>query len=424
MRQIRTLVLLVAALCAHHTAQADVTLAMSQSLTDKPNALPPADTISSQLSLTSEKSLAKQDVWLRVRAGFAMRDLDSPLIRKHEQWYSSHPDYVARMTERARRYMYYIALEVERRGMPSEIALIPMIESAFNPIANSSARAAGIWQFMPSTGRVFGMQQNWWYDGRRDIISATNGALDYLQRLRDMFGDWELALAAYNCGEGAVMRAQAHNRRRGLPVNYSSLRMPEETRNYVPKLLAMRNIVAKPASYGLVLPNIPNQPYFAAIATAQHIDLKLAAQLADISEEEFIALNPGHTRPVVISKDEDDLILLPSDKVETFRANLERYNKPLVSWQSYQPKKGERLDQLAPRFGLSVEKLKSINGLNKRNVSTSQTLLVPINGEEVLGGKSKFSVFNLDVAAPAGKRGGKRNRVSKSSGKRAHVASR
>jgi membrane-bound lytic murein transglycosylase D len=356
-----------------------------------------------------------------------MRDLDSALVTKHEQWYASRPDYVSRMTDRARRYLYYIALEVERRGMPSEIALLPMIESAFNPIANSSARASGIWQFMPSTGRVFGMQQNWWYDGRRDVISATTGALDYLERLHDMFGDWELALAAYNWGEGAVQRAQARNRKRGLPVNYTSLKMPDETRNYVPKLLAMKNIVANPSNFGLVLQDIPNQPYFAAITTARHIDLKLAAQLADISEEEFIALNPGHTRPVILQTD-DDLILLPTSKVETFRANLESYSKPLVSWQAYQPKKGERLDQLAPRFGLSLDKLKVVNGLNRNNLSTGQTLLVPVNGEEAETNDNEFSVFNMHVAPPStGKRSvsRKRHKLAKHSGhKHTRIASR
>ena len=175
-----------------------------------------------------------------------MRQLDSKLIANHEKWYAGRPDYVERMTDRAQRYLFYIVGEVERRGMPSEIALLPMIESAFNPGAYSTGHASGIWQFIPSTGKNFGMQQNWWYDGRRDVISATNGALDYLQKLHGMFGDWELALAAYNCGENAVLRAQAHNRKLGLPTRYTSLKLPKETRNYVPKLLAIKNIIADP----------------------------------------------------------------------------------------------------------------------------------------------------------------------------------
>ncbi len=346
-----------------------------------------------KLELIPDSELATRDLWARIRGGFAMRDLDSPLIGRHEQWYASRPDYIERMTDRARRYLHYIVGEVERRGMPSEIALLPMIESAFNPGAYSTSRASGIWQFIPSTGKNFGMQQNWWYDGRRDVISATNGALDYLQKLHDMFGDWELALAAYNWGEGAVQRAQERNRKRGLPVNYTSLKMPDETRNYLPKLMAVKNIVANPAGFGLVLQSITNEPYFAAVATTKHIDVKLAAQLADIPMEEFIALNPAHNRPVIL-QDNSDLILLPINSVETFRANLEDYDKPLVSWQRYQPKKGERLDKLAPRLGLSAEKLKLVNGLGRNNISTGQTLLVPINGEA----GSRFEAFNMHLA--------------------------
>jgi membrane-bound lytic murein transglycosylase D len=359
-----------------------------------PEWLPSARDI--KIELIPESELKAHELWPRIRDGFVMHELDSKLVARQEKWYVDHPDYFARMIDRSRRYLYYITEEVERRGMPSEIALLPMIESAFNPGAYSRSRASGIWQFMPSTGKKFGMQQNWWYDGRRDVISATNGALDYLQNLHDMFGDWDLALAAYNCGEGAVQRARAHNRKRHLPVNYSSLKLLKETRNYVPKLLAIKNIIADPASFGLTLQDIPNEPYFAAVATTKHIDVKLAAQLAGISEEEFTALNPAHNRPVIL-QGSNDLILLPIDKMETFRTNLESYSKPLVSWQSYQPKKGERLDQLAPRFGLSLENLKSVNGLTARdNISTGQTLLVPLNGE---ASENEFEAFNMHLAA-------------------------
>lgn len=398
-RLIFSVLLATSALTFPAFAHAEETLALNSPLTNEPAPewLPSARDI--KIELVPESDLAAHDLWSRIRGGFAMRQLDTKLdtklVARHEKWYADHPDYVERMTDRARRYLYHITEEVERRGMPSEIALLPMIESAFNPGAYSTARASGIWQFIPSTGKNFGMEQNWWYDGRRDVISATNGALDYLQKLHDMFGDWELALAAYNCGEGAVQRAQAHNRKRGLPVNYSSLKLPKETRNYVPKLLAIKNIIANPASFALVLKNIPNQPYFAAVATTRHIDVKLAAQLADISIEEFTALNPAHNRPVIL-QDNTDLILLPIENMETFRANLEGYDKPLVSWQSYQPKKGERLDKLAPRFGLSVENLKSVNGISARgNISTGQTLLVPINGEE---SEAEFEVFNMHLA--------------------------
>jgi membrane-bound lytic murein transglycosylase D len=388
-------------------AHAEETLALNSPLTEEPAPqwLPSARDI--RIELIPEADLKAHDLWPRIRSGFAMRELHTPLVAKQEKWYVDHPDYFARMTDRARRYLYYITEEVERRGMPSEIALLPMIESAFNPGAYSRSRASGIWQFMPSTGKKFGMQQNWWYDGRRDVISATNGALDYLQKLHDRFGHWDLALAAYNCGEGAVRRAQAHNRKRGLPVNYTSLKLQKETRNYVPKLLAIKNIIANPAKFSLLLQNIPNAPYFVAIAIPKHIDVKLAAQLADISEEEFAALNPAHNRPVIL-QGSNDLILLPIDKMETFRANLESYDKPLVNWQSYKPKKGERLDKLAPRFGLSLENLKSVNGLTARgNISTGQILLVPLNGEE---SESEFEAFNMQLA-PTDSRTGTRHIV-------------
>ncbi|MGC2165609.1 MAG: LysM peptidoglycan-binding domain-containing protein, partial [Gallionella sp.] len=225
-------------------------------------------------------------------------------------------------------------------------------------------------------------------------------ALDYLQNLHDMFGDWELALAAYNCGEGAVARAQAYNRRHGRPTNFSSLKLLKETRNYVPKLIAIKNIISDPAKFSLSLPEIPNKPYFVALATPDHMDVKLAAELADISEEEFIALNPAHTRPVIL-QDSTDLILLPIEKMNTFMSNLESYDKPLVSWQPYQPKKGERLDKLAPRFGLSVENLKRVNGLSNRgNISNGQTLLVPLTGEE---DDTAFAAFNMNLVDDHGR---------------------
>lgn len=333
-------------------------------------------------------------IWQRLRGGFTLKDINSPLVTRHEQWYANRPDYVARMMTRAHRYLYYITREVERRGMPAEIALLPMIESAYNPAAYSSASASGIWQLIPSTGRQFGLQQNWWYDGRRDIISATTGALDYLQKLHTQFGDWELALAAYNWGEGSVQRAQEYNRKRGLSVNYASLSMPDETRNYLPKLFAIKNIVANPARYGLTLPNINNQPYFAAVASEQHIDAELIAQLAEISKEEFNALNPAHTRPVLLQK-RGDIILLPVDKIEIFRSNLDSYEKPLVSWQSYRATKDERLDSLAPRFGISLEKLILINGLSTQtHLATGETLLVPLNGE-IGDANNEINIFTM-----------------------------
>lgn len=346
--------------------------------------------------LAADSSSANQiDVWQRIRNGYAMREQESRMITSYEQWYAKRPEYVARMTDRARLYLYFIVEEVEKRGMPTEIALLPMIESAFNPGAYSTARASGIWQFIPSTGKNFGMQQNWWYDGRRDVISATKGALDYLQQLHDQFGEWDLALAAYNCGENSVMRAQARNRKLHLPTNYASLKLPKETRGYVPKLLAVKNIISHPKNYDLVLTEVPNKPYFAEVSTSRHIDLQLAADMAGMTVEDFIALNPAHNRPVILQKGKD-VLLLPIDHVETFRANLERANQPLVSWQAYPAKKGENLDELAARFGITADKLKSINSLSRNiKVSNGQTLLVPLNGEEA---ESEFAAFNTNLA--------------------------
>ncbi len=347
------------------------------------------------LALLLDTDLPQRNLWQRIRNGYGLQELDTALVARHERWYASQPDYVARMTDRARLYLYHIVREVERRGMPSEIALLPMIESAFNPTAYSPSNASGIWQFIPSTGKHFGMQQNWWYDGRRDVIGATNGALDYLQKLHDEFGDWELALAAYNCGEHCIERAQARNRKKHKPTDFLSLKLPNETRNYVPKLLAVKHIISDPASFGVVLADIPNVPYFAAITPPRHIDVSLAASLAEVSMEDFNALNPGNSRPVILQED-STRILIPAAKAETFLVNLENHDKPLVSWQAYQSKKGESLDKLAEHFGIAVEKLRKANGISSSvKVSSGQQLLVPAENDDP---NREFVAFNMHLA--------------------------
>ena len=321
------------------------------------------------------------DLWLRIRGGFAMRDLDNPLVREWEQWYSSRPEYVARMIERSRRVLFHVVEETEKRRMPLEVALLPMIESAYNPEAYSRAHASGMWQFIPSTGRNYGLRQTFWYDGRRDIVAATGAALDYLEKLYGMFNDWELALASYNWGEGAVSRAMARNQAKGLPADYESLDMPAETRNYLPKLQAVKNIVADPARFGLRLADIPNEPYFATVSTRRHIDVKLAASLAGITMEEFRFLNPAHNKPV-INANTAETIVLPRDKVESFRANLEAHDKPLVSWQAYTVKPGEQTESIAAKHGMSVAELKQVNGMSgSARLKTGQPLLVPVKGD-------------------------------------------
>ncbi|HXF66944.1 MAG TPA: transglycosylase SLT domain-containing protein, partial [Burkholderiales bacterium] len=303
-----------------------------------------------------------------------------PLVQEWEQWYASRPDYVARMVERASRFLYHVVEEVERRGMPAEIALLPMIESAYNPRAYSRSHASGIWQFIPSTGKLYGLRQNFWYDGRRDVLAATGAALDYLQKLYGLFGSWDLALAAYNWGEGAVSRAIARNQAKGLPADYESLTMPNETRNYLPKLQAVKNIVADPARFGLRLAEVPNEPYFAVVTTRRHIDVKLAARLAEMPEEEFRFLNPAHNKPV-IRADGSETLVLPRHKVETFRRNLEAHDKPLVTWQTYTVKRNDKPEAIAARHGLTLAQLKEANGIpGNRRIMPGQTLLVPLRG--------------------------------------------
>ena len=237
-----------------------------------------------------------------------MPNSKSSLVSRHEDYYTSNPDYVRRMVERSQKYLFHIVEEVEKRGMPTEIALLPMIESAYNPQAYSSGRASGIWQFIPSTGKHFGLKQNWWVDNRRNITIATDAALDYLQKLHGMFGSWDLALAAYNAGEGTVGRAIESNRKLGLATNYESLNLSVETKNYVPKLQAIKNLMTNPGKYGLKIQTIANTAYFTKVSAPAQIDARLAAKLAEISDAEFLALNPSYNRPVIASSGENCLL--------------------------------------------------------------------------------------------------------------------
>jgi len=346
------------------------------------------------------------DLWDRIRAGYAMEDLDDPLVAKWEKFYADRPDYMARIVERSGKYMFYIVTELERRGMPLEIALLPMIESAFNPVAHSSAKAAGIWQFIPSTGVNYGMKQDWWADSRRDIVAATNGALDYLGKLHGMFGDWQLALASYNWGEGSVGRAVVRSKARGKDGTYLSLDMPVETRNYLPKLQAVKNIIRNPAAYGLTIASIANEPYFKTITLANPIDLKRAAQLAEMTESDFVALNPAHNRPVIGGRSEYQ-VLLPADKADAFLARLEANEKPRVSWMAYRTRPGDRVEALAERFGTTASALRSVNGIRSPSsaLPAGYHLLVPSDGpsEDALGSIqnavfTKFPEYNAPRA--------------------------
>ena len=343
-----------------------------------------------------EVPLPDPDLWQRIRNGFLLDPLDSRLVQEHEAWYSSRPDYIKRFVDRGSRYLHHIVEEVEKRGMPTEIALLPVVESAFNPQAYSRSKASGLWQFIPSTGRNYGLAQDHWKDNRRDIVAATHAALNYLQRLYDMFGSWELALAAYNCGEGCVGRAIAANQRKGLPTDYLSLKLPPETMNYVPKLVAVKNIVLAPALYGIDLESIPDQPYFTTVEAPEKIDVKLAARLAGMPEEDFLALNPAYNKPVAVVP--TGTLVLPLDKADVFRENLENWDQPLVTWTTIQGKKGESIHVIAKRYGLSGTTLAQVNKLQvnkKGRLTVTQPILVPGRG------KPATQVASTQPAQPA-----------------------
>jgi membrane-bound lytic murein transglycosylase D len=322
------------------------------------------------------------DLWERLRNGFAMPNMNSPLVLDRQIWYASRPATLKIMIERSRRYLYHIVDELEKRGMPTELALLPMVESAFNPMAYSRAKASGLWQFIPSTGKNYNLQQNWWYDARRDIIASTNAALDYLQYLYDLYGDWNLALASYNWGENAVAKAIEKNKARGLPTDYLSLTMPGETRYYVPKLQALKNIIANPQAFGLDIDPIPNQPYFVTVAKTRDMDLRAAAKLADMPVGELIALNPAYNRPV-LSASQGDSLVLPADRAELFESNLRNHDGSLLSWQAYTVKAGDRLDRVAAQHGITLARLKQVNGITpKTRVHAGTQILLPIRGTE------------------------------------------
>lgn len=329
---------------------------------------------------TIDLTAVPPDLWDRIRNGFSMPNLSSALVQDRQIWYASQPSYVKRMVERSKRYLYYIVEELEKRGMPTELALLPMVESAFNPMAYSRSHASGLWQFIPSTGKNYNLEQNSWYDGRRDIVASTSAALDYLQFLYEMHGDWHLALASYNWGENAVARAIEKNKAKGLPTDYLSLNMPTETRYYVPKLQALKNIIASPHAFGVDVEPVPNTPYFVTVERTQDIDVRLAAKLADVPLSEFLALNPAHNRPVIVANGTPALVL-PADKAKIFLANLELHDEPLVSWQRYTFKRGDKLEQLAARHGITLARLKQVNGIGRgTKVGAGYQLLLPRKG--------------------------------------------
>ncbi|MBV8605620.1 MAG: transglycosylase SLT domain-containing protein [Pelomonas sp.] len=348
------------------------------------------------------------DLWVRVRAGFAMPTLDNDNVRKAELWYSARPDYVQRMTARGSLYLYHIVQEVEKRHMPTELALLPFVESAFNPQANSVAKAGGLWQFMPVTGKDYALRQNIFRDDRRDVLASTRAALDYLGRLNKMFdGDWQLALAAYNWGPGNVLKAVDRNRRAGLPVTFESLHLPDETSYYLPKLQAVKNIVLDPGHYGLALPAVENHPYFLSVDIERDIDVALAAQLAGMSEDSFRQFNPQMNKPVILANGTDQ-VLLPYDNASTFAANLAEHHGPLASWTAWVVPRTMRPTDAAQKVGMSEAQLREVNLIPPRMlIKKGSTLLVPRAAhqtEDVSDYLADHASLDLAPDAPAKRR--------------------
>lgn len=312
---------------------------------------------------------------LRLSEGFQLEEVNASLVRHYERQYAARPEHFKRVLERGRKYLFHIINEVERRGLPTEIALVPMVESAFVPTALSRVGAAGLWQFMPLTGQRYGLEQTWWYDGRRDVLLATRAALDYLETLYGLFGNWHLALAAYNWGEGNVTRAIARVANNGQEANFETVRLPSETRHYVPKLLAIRNLLVAPEKFGINLGKFPNRPYFVAVTPKRHIDSRLAAHLAGISVSEFNALNPAFNLPVFAHK-QGRRMLLPASQVDTFEANLHRWEKPLMNWKVYTPVEQETIHEVASKTNMNTQELITLNRLKQTTLAAGQPVLV------------------------------------------------
>ena len=348
--------------------------ALAQATPDAP--LIAVDPLDPTRQIDLDAAAARTDLWARVRIGLAVPNLESDHVRKWEQWYSSRPDYVQRMTERGGRYLFHIVEELNKRGLPTELALLPFIESAFNPQAMSSAKASGMWQFVPATGRDFSLRQNMFRDDRRDVLASTRAALDYLQGLHKMFGDWQLALAAYNWGQGSVTRAIAKNQRAGLPTDYASLAMPEETRNYYPKLQAVKNIVLRPEAHGITLPPLRNHPYFVSVAINRDIDVDMAARLAGLPLDEFKQLNPQMNKPLIMAAITPQ-VLLPYDNANRYVHAINQHRGALATWTAWQAPRTLRPADAAKQTGMTEQQLREVNNIPKGMlVKAGSTLLV------------------------------------------------
>ena len=349
--------------------------------------------------LTLDLTRDANDIWDRIRRGFGMPNLDSPRVMDQQAFYLNRPGFLKQVFGRGGRYLYYIVDELERRGMPTEIALLPMVESSFNPMAYSSAHASGLWQFIPSTGRYFNLTQDQWVDERRDVIASTNAALDYLQRIYEMHGDWHLALASYNWGEGSVQRALKRNAEDGLPLEYTHLRMPEETRNYIPKLQAIKNIVNEPELFHFELPYVANELHFVTVDAPVGVDLATAARLSDMPLDEFLALNPGFNRPAITTPGQT--FIVPTDRAERLEEGLAELERSGKGWRMHTVRAGESIDALARQHGLTPAQLRRLNGLAAgATPRPGHALLVP-DGVEPEGALEVSALLPFANAAPS-----------------------
>ncbi|MHA3903989.1 transglycosylase SLT domain-containing protein [Castellaniella sp. WN] len=355
--------------------------------------------VAEDTSRTVDLTHPPRDMWDRIRRGFAIPNLRNERVDYWTDYYASHPQSVLLMSQRAGKYLYYIVDELNRRGLPTELALLPFVESAYNPNALSRSQASGLWQFIPSTGLHYKLEQDWWRDQRRDPVASTQAALDYLSYLYDFQGDWYLALASYNWGEGAVKRAMDKAAGAGQPTGYTALDMPDETRNYVPKLQAIKNIIARPEKFGITLPNVSNAPYFTTVRKSRDMDIAVAAALAEMPLEDFQALNPSYNRPVILAA-HNPALHLPLDKVGVFNENLESYTGRLSSWQVVHPKKGQSLASIAKAHGITLDQLRQANKLgSKQTRATVATLLIP--AREVPAGGLMLASYQTSATEPA-----------------------
>lgn len=323
-------------------------------------------------------------VWQRIRLGFEMDyQIKQKRLDAEFNWYQRNPGYMARVSERSRRYIYHVTERLEQEGLPLELALLPIVESAYDPFAYSHGRASGMWQFIPGTGRMYKLEQTWWYDGRRDIIDSTEAAIKYLDKLNKYYnGDWLLALAAYNSGQGNVNKAIRKNKKRGKATDFWSLDLPRETRSYVPKLLALAKLIDNPRRYGCVLYPVANSPYFAQVDTHSQIDLAQAATMADIKIDELYRLNPGFNRWAT-SPQGPHRLLVPIENAVQFQQEVAKLPpEQRLHWQRYTVKSGESLLLLANRFNTGVDTIKSINNLNSNMIRTGQSLMIPTASKE------------------------------------------